>query len=197
VQESVEQEHQVGGGDVGVQAAGAGPAAAVDHGALQLLVRGAQVHQQVQHLVYYFFDAGVGAVDLVDDHHQAQVLLQGLLQHEAGLGHAALGGVRQQDHAVDHFQHPLRCAANVGVARGVHDVDRDARVSAGAVLGQDGDAAVTLDVASVHDARGDRLVVAESAALAEHGVYQGGLAVVNVGDDGHVAQIVTNHTNQT
>src|SRR5699024_9958025 len=123
VQDGVEQGHQVGAGDVGVQAGGAGPAAAVDHGALQLLVRGAQVHQQVQHLVHHFFDAGVGAVDLVDDHHQAQVLLQGLLQHEAGLGHAALGGVHQQDHAVDHFQHPLHFAAKVGVARGVHDVD--------------------------------------------------------------------------
>ena len=197
VQNGVEQGDEVGAGDIGVQAGGAGAAAAVDHGAFQLLVRSAQVHQQVEHFVHHFFDAGVGAVDLVDDHHQAQVLLQGLLQHEAGLGHTALGGVHQQDHAVDHLQHALHLAAKVGVARGIDDVDLDALVGAGAVFGQDGDAALTLDVAAVHDALGHDLVVAERAALAEHGVHQGGLAVVNMGDDGHVAQIVTNHTNQT
>ena len=50
-----------------------------------------------------------------------------------------------------------------------------------------------LDIAAVHHALGHHLVVTESAALAEHGVHQGGLAVVNMGDDGHIAQVVTNH----
>ena len=35
------------------------------HGAVKLLVGGAQVHQQFQDLVDDFLDAGVGAVDLV------------------------------------------------------------------------------------------------------------------------------------
>ena len=122
VQQGVEQGHQVGAGHIWVQAGGTLTAAAEQDGAVQLLVGGTQVHQQVQHLVDDLFDAGIGAVDLVDGHHQAQVLLQSLLQNKTGLGHAALSGVHQQQHAVDHLQHTLHLAAKVGVARSVHDV---------------------------------------------------------------------------
>ena len=55
------------------------------------------------------------------------------------------------------------------------------------VLGQDGDAALALELVRVHDALGDGLVGAEGAGLAQHGVDQRGLAVVDVGDDGDVA----------
>ena len=43
-------------------------------------------------------------------------------------GHAALGGIHQQQNAVDHLQHALHLAAKVSVARGVDDVDLDALV---------------------------------------------------------------------
>ena len=55
------------------------------------------------------------------------------------------------------------------------------------VLGEDGDAALALEVVGVHDALGDLLVGAEHAALAEQRVDQRRLAVVDVGDDGDVA----------
>ena len=192
-QQRIEQGNQVGTGDIRVQAGGAGAAAAIEDGAVQLFIRSAQIHQQIEDLVHHLFDAGVGAVDLVDGHHQAQVLLQSLLQDETGLGHAALGGIHQQKNAVDHLQNALHLAAEIGMARGVDDVDLDALVVAGTVFGQNGDAALTLDVAAVHDALSHDLVVAERAALAEHGIHQGGLAMVDMSNDGHVAQIVTNH----
>ena len=193
VQQGVEQGDQVGAGHIGVQACGALTAAAEQDGAFQLLIGSAQIHQQVKHLVDDFLDAGIGAVDLVDGNHQAQVLLQSLLQNKTGLGHAALSSVHQQQHAVDHLQHALDLAAKVGVARGINDVDLDTLVGAGAVLGQNGDTALTLDIAAVHDTLCHDLIVAESAALTQHGIHQRGLAVVNVSDNGDVAQIVTNH----
>ena len=192
-QQGVEQGDQIGAGHIGVEACGALTAAAEQHGAVQLLIGSAQIHQQVEHLVDDFLDAGIGAVDLVDGHHEAQVLLQSLLQHETGLGHAALGSVHQQQDAVDHLQHALDLAAEVGVARGIDDIDLDTLVGAGAVLGQNGDAALTLDVTAVHDTLCHDLIVAESAALMQHRVHQRGLAVVNVSDDSDIAQIVTNH----
>ena len=79
------------------------------------------------------------------------------------------------------------------MARGIDDIDLDALVGAGAVLGQNGDAALTLDVTAVHDTLCHDLIVAESAALMQHRVHQRGLAVVNVSDDSDIAQIVTNH----
>ena len=60
----------------------------------------------------------------------------------------------------------------------------------GAVLGQDGDAALALDVVAVHHALGDFFVLAEGAALAQQLVHQRGLAMVDVGDDGDVADLL-------
>ena len=48
---------------------------------------------------------------------------QRLGEHEAGLGQRPLGGVDQQEHAVHQAETALHLAAEVGVARGVDDVD--------------------------------------------------------------------------
>jgi len=57
----------------------------------------------------------------------------------------------------------------------------------GGVLGQDGDPALAFQLVGIHDAIDQSLVAAEDAALAEHAVHQGRLAVVHVSDDGDVA----------
>jgi uncharacterized protein YqkB len=57
------------------------------------------------------------------------------------------------------------------------------------VLGQDGDAALALEVVRVHDPVDHLLVRAEGAALAQHGVDERRLAVVDVGDDGDIPEI--------
>ena len=133
-------------------AGGTVAAGAEQHGAVELLVGGVQVQQQLQHLVDDLVDALVGAVDLVDDHDDTVAQLQRAAEHETGLGHGALGGVHQQDDAVDHLEDTLHLAAEVGVARGIHDVDLGVAVVDGGVLGQNGDAALTLQVVGVHDA---------------------------------------------
>ena len=57
----------------------------------------------------------------------------------------------------------------------------------GGVLGQDGDAALALQLVAVHGPLGHPLVGAEDARLPEHRVDQRGLAMVDVGDDRDVA----------
>ena len=76
------------------------------------------------------------------------------------------------------------------MAGGVDDVDLHAAVAHRGVLGEDRDALLALEVVRVHDPLVDVLVGAEDAGLPEHGVDQRGLAVVDVGDDGDVAQII-------
>ena len=115
--------------------------------------------------------------------------LERLLEHEARLRQRALGGVDQQQDAVHQGQRALHLAAEVGVARRVHDVDLHVLVVDGRVLGHDGDALLALEVDRVHDPLGHVLVGAEDAGLPQHGVHQGGLAVVDVRDDGDVADI--------
>ena len=56
-------------------------------------------------------------------------------------------------------------------------------------LGQDGDAALALQVVAVERALGHLLVVAEGAGLAQELIDQRGLAVVDMGDDRDVADL--------
>jgi hypothetical protein len=92
-------------------------------------------------------------------------------------------------HAVDGGQHALDLAAEVGVSGGVDDVDEVALVRDRRVLGQDRDATFPFEIIVVHHALGDFLVLAEGASLTEELVDEGGLPVVDVGDDGDVADL--------
>ncbi len=156
-----------------------------------LIVIRAQLDEQVEHLVDHLGGAGVGTVDLVDHHHRALAEAERLFEHKPGLGHASLEGVHQQQHAVHHHQDALHLAAEIGVAGGVHDVDLGILVLDGGVFGKDGDAALPLQIAGVHHALRHRLVFAEHSALPEHLIHQGGLAVIDVGDDRDVPDFVS------
>ena len=166
------------------------PGVGVEHREVELVLRGVEVDEEVIDLVEHLGGARVAAVDLVDDHDGRQPGLQGLLEHEARLGQGPLGGVHEEQHAVHQGEGALDLRAEVGVARRVHDVDVDAPVADGRVLGHDGDALLALQVHGVHDPLGHGLVLAEEPRLPEHGVDQGGLAVVDVGDDGNVSNVL-------
>ena len=135
-------------------------------------------------------DALVGAVYLVDHHYDPVAQFQGLAENEAGLRHGALGGVHQQDDAVDHLQYALHLAAEVGVARGVYYIYLGIAVPDGGVLCHDGYATFPLQVVGVHDPLNHFLVLPVYAGLLEHFVHQGGLAVVNVGYYGYVSKLI-------
>ena len=129
----------------------------------------------------------VGPVHLIDHHNDPMAQLQGAAEYKAGLRHGALGGIHQEDNAIDHLQNTLHLAAKVGVAGGIHNVDFNPLVGGGGVLCQDGDAPLPLQVAGIHHPLLDHLVIPEGAPLLEHLVHQGGLSVVHVGDDGDIS----------
>ena len=86
-----------------------------------------------------------------------------LAQHEARLRHDALGGIDEQQGAVGHFQDALDLAAEIGVAGRVDDVDLGVAELQGDVLGQDGDAALALQIVGVEDQPCCRLQLSSSA----------------------------------
>src|SRR6266567_528259 len=181
-----ERLHAAGGGihvEHGVAQLGAG----VDDGEVQLFIGGVQFAKEVEHHVNHLAGAGAGAVDLVDHHDRLEPQVEGFLQDEPGLRHGAVEGVHQEEHRVDHLQDPLHLAAKVGVARGVDDVDLVAAVVDRQVFGKDGDPPLLFQVVGVHDPLGDGLVFPEYPGMAQHGVHQGGLAMVDVGDYGDIA----------
>ncbi len=63
-------------------------------------------------------------------------------------------------------------------------------VGHGDVFGEDGDAAFAFEGVVVEDELSAHDLGAEHAGLAEHGVDEGGFAVVDVSDDGDVAEFV-------
>ena len=190
LEDGAEQRLDVDALDAGLLAHPARLGVGVEDGEADLVLVGVEVEEELLHLVHHLGDAGVGPVDLVDHQHDGQAGLEGLAQDEAGLGERALGGVDQEQDAVDHVQATLDLAPEVGVARGVDDVELHAFPAHGRVLGQDGDALLALEVARVHDPVGELLVGPECAGLAEERVDQGRLAVVDVGHDGHVSDVV-------
>ena len=88
------------------------------------------------------------------------------------------------------------------MAGGVNDVDRDRTageferswpaVMHGSVLREDGDALFAFEVTRVHHPFGDTLglMSGEGSGLVQHRVNEGGLAVVDVGNDRHIAEVV-------
>ena len=142
-----------------------------------------------KHLVDDLAGPRVRLVDLVDADDRLQPDLQRLADDELGLRHRPFGRVDQHDRAVDHRQDPLDLAAEIGVAGGVDDVDADVLPDHRGRLGENGDAALALEVVRIHHPLGDALVVAERARLLQEAVDQRRLAVVDVGDDGDVAKL--------
>ena len=166
--------------------------AGVDDLEVDLIVVRAQLQKQLEHFVDDLFVIAA-AVDLVDDDHGLFVEPERLFEHIAGLRHAPLDRVDEQQYAVDHGQNALHLAAEIGVPRSVDDVDLDAVVVHGGVFGENGDAAFAFERVAVHDPVGDRLAFAEDAVLFEQLVDQGRLAVVDVCYDRDVANVLSCH----
>ena len=161
----------------------------VNEGRVELVFGRVEVEEKLQHLVADLERIGERAVDLVDHHDWLEALRQRLAQNEARLRLRSAKGINNQQHAIDHLHHAFDLGTEVGVTRSIDDVDRVTFPVDRGVLGLDGDALLTLEVHRVHGAFGDGLVFTVSAAGLKELVDEGGLAVINVGNDGEVADI--------
>ncbi len=155
----------------------------------QLLVGRAQLVEQVEGLVDHPVRTRARTVDLVDHDDRPEAHRESLLGDESRLRHRAVDGVDQQQHRIDHGQHALHLAAEVGVARGIDDVDAVIVPGDRGVLRQDGDPALALLVIGIHHPLGQLLVRGELAGLAQELVDQRGLAMIDMGDDGDVSEL--------
>ena len=167
----------------------------INYWEIGLLISGAQFDEKVKGLVKHAFGFSIFAVDLIDNNHGFMAHLQSFLEHETSLGHGAFGSIHKQQHTVHHVHYAFHLPAKIGVARGIYDIDfhrlagNGVRNGNGGVLGQNGDAAFTLEVIRVHYALGHLLIVTKGVRLAQETIHQRGFAVVNVGYDGNVAKI--------
>ncbi|RML47359.1 hypothetical protein APX70_200362 [Pseudomonas syringae pv. maculicola] len=159
----------------------------VDDFEVQLFFGSTQVVEQVEDLIQNPVRTRAWTVNLVDDHDWTQAGFESLLGHKAGLRHRAVLGIDQQQYGVNHRHHALYFTTEVGVARGVHDVDVVAIPVDRGVLRENGNTALFFLVVGVHHALIVELAALQSAGLTQEFVYQGGLTMVNVSNDGDVA----------
>ena len=163
------------------------------------LVVGAEFDEQVEHHRMDIADAGVRPVDLVDDDDRLEAGGERLLEHEPRLRERPFRGIHQHERAVGHLQDALDLAAEVGVPRRVDEVHLHVADADAAVLRENRDAALALLVVGVHDQAvlpADefvQLLGPELPGLPEHLIDECRLAVVDVGNDGDVANIVPLH----
>ena len=104
-------------------------------------------------------------------------------------GHADFGGEVERILNMVDGALVLVDAAEIGVAWGVDDVDARVLPLHRSGLGENGDAALALEVVGVHRALDLALVVAIDAGLLQQAIDESGLAMVDVSDDGDVSQI--------
>src|SRR5687767_6404424 len=161
----------------------------IHHGRIELRVIGLELDEEIEHLIVDTHGIGTGAVDLVDDDDGSSAQAQGFAQHEARLRHRPIERIDDEQHAIDHAQDTLDLTAEVGVAGRVDNVDLDATPSHRRILGEDRDAPLALQRVGIHHALLHHLILAEGAGLAQHLVDEGGLAVIDVRNDGNVANL--------
>ena len=158
-------------------------------------LRGIQGRQadDVLHLLLGLQGVGGGEVDLVENGKNFQVVIQGQVGIGQGLGLYPLGGVHHQHRPLAGGQGPGDLIIEVHMARGVDEVQgvdlpvlRLIKQVDGP--GLDGDAPFTLQVHIVQELV-FHFPLGDGVALFQQAVRQGGLAVVDVGDDGKIADV--------
>ena len=148
--------------------------------AVQLFLARVEVEEKLEYLVDDFFEPRVGSVRLVDDDYYFQPERERAFEHEPRLRHRTFESVDYEQSAVDHFEHALDLAAEVGVPGRVDDVYLEPVVHTRRVFGQYGYTALAFERVGIHHPVGDGLIVAEHVALLEKLVDERGLAVVDV-----------------
>jgi hypothetical protein len=161
---------------------------AVENRKVELLVRSIERREQVEDLVDHLGGAGVRPVDLVDHHDRLEADLERLGDHELGLRQRALSGIDQDERAIDHVEDTLDLAAEVGMARGIHNIDPCALPDQGRAFSENRDAALALKIVGIERALRHPLVFPEGARLLQQPVNQSGLAMVDMGNDRNVAK---------
>jgi hypothetical protein len=103
------------------------------------------------------------------------------------LRHGSVNGVNQQQHAVYHRHYTLYLTTKVSVTRGIYNVYVVTVPVNSGVFGQNGNTTLFLLIVGVHDSLNIPTTGVQRAGEVQQFINQSSLAMVNVGDNGDVA----------
>jgi hypothetical protein len=144
-------------------------------------------------LLFHLFRLGGRQVDLVEDGHDLVIVVDRLIHVGERLRLHALGGIDHQKRAFAGGERAVDLVGKVDVARRIDQVEDVVLAVARAViephgLRLDGDAAFALDVHGIEHLL-HHLALGETAGRLDQAIGQRRLAVVDMRDDGEVADV--------
>ncbi len=142
-------------------------------------------------------DVGAGQIDLVDHRDHVQAVVDGQVGIGQGLRLHALRGVHHQQSALAAGQGTRDLVGKIHVPGSIQEVELVHFAIPGEVvhahrMGLDGDAALAFQIHGVQHL-GLHLPRRQRAGQFEQAVGKGGFAVVNVGDDREIADVLAIH----
>src|SRR5579862_6046402 len=183
----IEQRLEVRGGIPELAVRDSGLRVRVDDWKVELVFGGVEIDEEIVNFVEHFGGTSIGPVDFIQDDNRRKFCGERFLQHVARLRQRAFARVHENEDSIHHAESALDFTAKIAVTGRVDDIDFRVVIGERSVLGENRDAAFALEIVRIHHSLDEFLVGAEDAALAEHGVDKGGLAMVDVGDDGDIA----------
>ena len=149
---------------------------------VQLLIRGAQGDEQLEHLIQNPIRPRMIAVNFIDHHNRLRARFQRLAQHKASLRLRPLLRIHEQQHAINHTERPLHLAAKIRVPRRVHDIHVMPAILKRRIFRLNRDALFALEVHRIHDPLllRNRLIRPKCPRLLEKTVHQRGLPMIHV-----------------
>ncbi len=141
-----------------------------------------------------FLRLGRGQVDLIDNRHRFQIVFQCHIHISQGLGFHTLGGVHHKEGPFAGGQGPAHFVGKVHMAGSVNEVEGVFFAVLGGIvhahgLGFDGDAPLPFQLHGVQNLLG-HLPLFKHARLFQDAVRQSGLAVVNMGNNAKISNVV-------
>ena len=156
---------------------------------LTLIFSGLNIYWSHQQISYYLLLVLIilALVYLVYANDYLVIELKRTLENESRLRHRTLSRVNEKNNTVDHLEHSLDLAAEVGVSGGIDNIDLNVLVVHRSILCKNSDASLLLDIIRVHYSRNGLLIFSVYTALLEQSVNERGLTVVNVRNDRNVS----------
>ena len=138
---------------------------AIDHREVELGIICTKLVKQLKNFTHYPVRTGAVAVDLVDHDNGVETVGKRLHGHKPSLGHGAVDSVNHQQYRVHHGQDTLDLTAEVGVPRGINNIDAVFVPVNGGVFGQNRDATFLLQIIGVHQPFGLLVATVQGAGL--------------------------------
>src|ERR1700761_8915516 len=137
LQDGLEEGLEVGSVSVGLELRDAGFGVRVDNREIKLVFGRVEIDEQIVDFVQDLLNAGVGAVDFVDDDDRRELGFESFHEHVAGLWEGTFAGVDEEHDAVDDLQGALDFTAEIAVAGRIDDIDLGSVVADAGGFGED------------------------------------------------------------